>query len=94
LLLLQQPAINPSGYTLTSEAQAQDGVPTSVELNIPELGAEDRKNFDVRAFMAQHGLDAAKGGGAHMWREIWDEQVSKIYQRILSKIQKPLTSIS
>lgn len=25
------------------------------------------------------------GGGAYMWREVWDEEVSKIYSEVLSK---------
>lgn len=44
---------------------------------------EERLHFDVREFVARWGLDAAQGGGAHMWREIWDEQVSRIYENIL-----------
>jgi large subunit ribosomal protein L35 len=33
----------------------------------------------------EYGLDGAGrgGGGAHMWREIWDESVTRIYQDLL-----------
>lgn len=46
---------------------------------------ETRHGFDIREFAYTWGLDAATGGGAHMWREIWDNDVSMIYKDILSK---------
>jgi len=46
---------------------------------------DERHGFDVREFVRKWGLDAASGGGAHMWREIWDKDVSLIYKDILSE---------
>jgi large subunit ribosomal protein L35 len=40
----------------------------------------------VREFSEKYGLDGSKGGAAHMWREVWDEQVSKIYADTLSQL--------
>ncbi|KAF5312925.1 hypothetical protein D9619_003295 [Psilocybe cf. subviscida] len=83
-LLLPQPPLASNGkYSLSTEARATEGAPTSVELDIPVVSMEERLHFDVREFVARWGLDAAQGGGAHMWREIWDEQVSRIYENIL-----------
>ena len=28
-------------------------------------------------------MDATKGGGVHMWREVWDDDVSYIYRDVL-----------
>ena len=36
-------------------------------------------------FAQQYGFDGARGGGAHMWREVWDDTVSHIYEHTLSK---------
>ena len=49
------------------------------------MSDEERHGFDVRAFVSQWDLDAGKGGGAHIWREVWDGDVSAIYKDILSK---------
>lgn len=35
--------------------------------------------------MRSNRLDEVKGGGIHMWREVWSTQVSKIYEDILSE---------
>ena len=59
--------------------------PTDV-ISIPTIPDEARLGFDVRAFIDRHGLDGSRGGGAHMWREVWDEEVSKIYETVLSMI--------
>jgi len=58
---------------------------TSQELPIPVVRDSDRLHFDVRVFAETWNLDGASGGGAHMWREIWDDDVSTIYKDILSK---------
>jgi hypothetical protein len=39
-----------------------------------------RLHFDVRAFAKQYGLNGALGGGAHMWREVWDKYVGAVYR--------------
>lgn len=85
LLLLPQPPASGSSYTRNAEARAQSGITTSAYLNIPPVTDAQRRQFDVRAFVRQWGLDDTKGGGAHMWREIWDETVSKIYSDLLSE---------
>ncbi|EIN13222.1 PEBP-like protein [Punctularia strigosozonata HHB-11173 SS5] len=54
-----------------------------IDIKPPTNADADRQNFDVRGFMAEHGLDGSVGGGAHMWREVWNEEVSKIYQDVL-----------
>ncbi|KAF8895012.1 phosphatidylethanolamine-binding protein [Gymnopilus junonius] len=81
-LLLPQPAI--SSYTLTGAARAS-GNPTSIYLDIPAVQDAERFGFDVREFASNWALDSARGGAAHMWREVWDSQVSKIYSDILKK---------
>ncbi|GLB36628.1 putative PEBP-like protein [Lyophyllum shimeji] len=85
LLLLPQPPLGAATYTRNAEARAQPGVPTSVHLDIPPVEDAERRDFDVRAFMQRWGLDGAQGGGAHMWREVWDEKVSEIYRDVLKE---------
>lgn len=85
LLLLPQSPLLGSSYTRNAEARAQSGSPTSVHLDIPPLTDAERRRFNVRAFAQQWGLNGAKGGGVHMWRELWSEAVSKIYADILSE---------
>ncbi|KAF8962532.1 phosphatidylethanolamine-binding protein [Flammula alnicola] len=82
-LLLPQPPLGASGYTLTAASRAAVGVPTSAHLDIPVVPTEERLGFNVRAFVERWNLDAAQGGGAHMFREIWDEDVSEIYKSVL-----------
>lgn len=53
-------------------------------IDIPVFGEAERLGFDFRAFADQYGFDGAQGGGAHMWREVWDETVSHIYTFTLS----------
>jgi hypothetical protein len=52
------------------------------EISMPILSETDRCGFDVRAFMEQYGLDGNKGGGVHMFREVWDPFVSSIYKNM------------
>ncbi|KAI0757573.1 PEBP-like protein [Daedaleopsis nitida] len=54
-------------------------------IDIPVFGELERLGFNFRAFADQYGFDGAQGGGAHMWREVWDETVSHIYQFSLKK---------
>lgn len=84
-LLLPQPPI--SKYSLTTAARATG--PTSQYLDIPVVPDDERHGFDVREFARKWGLDAASGGGAHMWRETWDKDVSLIYKDILSESPPP-----
>lgn len=57
---------------------------TTERLTIPVPTDVERANFNVREFSEKYGLDGSKGGAAHMWREVWDEQVSDIYAETLS----------
>ncbi|KDQ54989.1 hypothetical protein JAAARDRAFT_38100 [Jaapia argillacea MUCL 33604] len=54
-------------------------------ISVPAITMEDRLGFSAKDFCEKHGLDGSKGGGAHMWREVWDEDVSNIYQVVLKK---------
>ncbi|KAJ3493313.1 hypothetical protein NLJ89_g11047 [Agrocybe chaxingu] len=72
-----------SEYTLTAASRATG--PTSMHLDIPVVPDAERLGFNVREFTRRWNLNAAKGGGAHMWREVWDEDVSKVYKDILNK---------
>ena len=57
-------------------------------LKLPKISEAARLGFNFRTFAEEHGFDGSKGGGAHMWREVWDETVSKIYRDVLSKSYK------
>ncbi|KAI0727645.1 PEBP-like protein [Fomitopsis betulina] len=52
-------------------------------IKLPNIPEAERLGFNFRAFADEHGFDGSKGGGAHMWREVWDETVSKIYRDVL-----------
>lgn len=60
-------------------------LPQSEEISLPAFSKEERFNFDVREFVEQYGLDGTKGG-AHMFREVWDSDVSNIYSDILGEL--------
>lgn len=70
-----------SEYTRTMAFRATG--PTSLHLDIPVVPDRERRGFDVRKFASQWNLNGAKGGGAHMWREVWDDDVSIIYRDVL-----------
>lgn len=72
-----------SEYTLTGAFRATS--PTSVQLDIPIVSDQERLGFNVRKFASRWNLNGAKGGGVHMWREVWDDDVSLIYRDILRK---------
>ncbi|EGN94120.1 hypothetical protein SERLA73DRAFT_188707 [Serpula lacrymans var. lacrymans S7.3] len=63
-------------------------LPQSSEISAPKLSMDERLGFSVRAFMDKYGLDGSVGGGAHMWREVWSEGVSSVYQGTL-KCEEP-----
>ncbi len=73
-------------HLLRPRAQPLNPLPPPT-LDIPVVPMEQRRGFDVRAFAQRWNLDGAKGGGAHMFREVWDEEVSKIYKTILGQWQ-------
>ncbi|KAK2462118.1 hypothetical protein APHAL10511_006581 [Amanita phalloides] len=85
LFLPHPPASGAPDYTLNAAARASPGQITSAYLDIPVVSKADRRRFDVRAFMHQWGLDGSKGGGTHMFRQIWNEHVSTIYEDILGE---------
>ncbi|KAK7040598.1 hypothetical protein R3P38DRAFT_429814 [Favolaschia claudopus] len=62
-------------------------VTLSQQIDVPVIPDEQRLHFDVRAFLKQYGLNAAMGGGAHMWREVWDNYVGAVYRYDLHKPQ-------
>ena len=53
------------------------------KIAVPRFEDGERLGFDVRKFMSTYGLGG--NGGAHIWREVWDEEVSRIYHDILSE---------
>ncbi|TFY51800.1 hypothetical protein EVG20_g10831 [Dentipellis fragilis] len=52
-------------------------VPTGIE----------RLGFDVRKFVEEYGL-RVNGGGVHIWRAVWDEDSSKVWNDVL-KLPEP-----
>ncbi|KAF9050804.1 PEBP-like protein [Hymenopellis radicata] len=80
LLLLPQPAI--SDYSLNTEGEAGYKKVTSRHLDIPVVPKDQRKGFDVRAFAKQWELNGRNGGGAHIWRAVWDSSVDAFYKSL------------
>ncbi|GJE94174.1 PEBP-like protein [Phanerochaete sordida] len=66
---------------------AQQDPTKRIEVAVPTK--EQRLGFSYRQLAAEVGLDATKGGGIFMWREIWDETVSRIYAETL-KTEEPV----
>jgi hypothetical protein len=64
------------------------------EISVPILLEKDRCGFDVRAFMEKYGLDGSKGGGVHMFRELWDPVVSNIHKAALGTSTRIMEFIS
>ncbi|KAI0044081.1 PEBP-like protein [Auriscalpium vulgare] len=53
-------------------------------------GPIERQGFDVRKFVEEHNLQLGTfkeggGGGAHMWRAVWDEESSRIWRDVLKQ---------
>ncbi|KAJ7232848.1 phosphatidylethanolamine-binding protein [Mycena haematopus] len=82
LLLLPQPPL--PGMKCDPLANV---VTLSRRIDVPVIPDEQRLHFDVRAFAKQYGLNGAMGGGAHMWREVWDKYVGAVYRYELHKPQ-------
>ncbi|KAJ6498040.1 hypothetical protein C8R47DRAFT_1112633 [Mycena vitilis] len=71
-----------------SGADPLAGVVTqSRRIDVPIIPDDQRLGFNVRAFAKQYGLNGALGGGAHMWREVWDKYVGAVYRYELHKTQ-------
>lgn len=70
LLLFQ----NPDGKEIDCDAEAY---------------LSHRDKFDVRHFCSTHGFNLDKhgsGGGIFMWREVWNETASDIYEQTLREL--------
>ncbi|KAJ7356629.1 phosphatidylethanolamine-binding protein, partial [Mycena albidolilacea] len=88
LLLLPQPPL-PGMRHLRPHARPH-AAPDAPERDAaaPDIVPDaQRLHFDVRAFAKQYGLNGAMGGGAHMWREVWDKYVGAVYRYELHKPQ-------
>ncbi|KAI0005281.1 phosphatidylethanolamine-binding protein [Russula compacta] len=53
----------------------------TVRLSLPP-GPLERDAFDVRSFVQEHAL-RTDGGGAFMWRAVWDEESSTIWRAVI-----------
>jgi large subunit ribosomal protein L35 len=53
------------------------------KLSLPQ-GPLQRDDFDVRQFVEEHAL-RTDGGGAFMWRAVWDEESSRIWREVISE---------
>lgn len=60
-------------------------------IKVSRLTEAERLGFNFRSFTEQYGLHGSQGGGAHMWREVWDPTVSHIYKETFSKLSPPST---
>ncbi|KLO20704.1 PEBP-like protein [Schizopora paradoxa] len=58
-------------------------------MKIPVIKDDARRGFNLRKFCENHGYDVSAGGGAHMWREVWNDTVSDIYTDTL-KLPEPV----
>lgn len=58
-------------------------LPQRFRISVPVLSQKQRCGFDVRTFIEKYKFEDSKGGGIHMFREVWNEEVSNIYQEIL-----------
>jgi len=59
---------------------------STAKLSLPS-GPFERDAFDIRGFVQKHAL-RTDGGGAFMWRAIWDEESSRIWREVI-KIPEP-----
>ncbi len=55
----------------------------NVKLSLPSAPLE-RSDFDLRSFVQEHAL-RTDGGGAFMWRAVWDEESSRIWREVISE---------
>ncbi|KAJ6577102.1 hypothetical protein B0H10DRAFT_2236134 [Mycena sp. CBHHK59/15] len=78
---------HPNAQVASAEAQLERIVTLSQRLDVPVVPEDQRRGFDVRAFVKEWGINAAHGGGAHMWREVWDKYVGGIYRYELHQPQ-------
>ncbi|KAI9437002.1 PEBP-like protein [Lactarius indigo] len=55
----------------------------TAKLSLPP-GPLERDGFDVRKFVQEHALET-DGGGAFMWRAVWDLESSRIWREVIKK---------
>ncbi|KAI0258257.1 phosphatidylethanolamine-binding protein [Gloeopeniophorella convolvens] len=55
----------------------------TTKLSLPS-GPLERDNFNLREFVETHRL-GTNGGGAFMWRSVWDEESSRIWREVIKK---------
>jgi len=55
----------------------------NAKLSLPS-GPLERNDFDLRSFVREHSL-RTDGGGAFMWRAVWDEESSRIWREVIKK---------
>jgi len=60
-------------------------LPQKSPISVPAFARDQRLGFSVRDFINDYDLDLSAGGGAFMWREVWDNAVSTIHKDILGK---------
>ena len=56
---------------------------TRLQSSLSLLGPSNEiSSFDVQTFVKEHGL-GTDGGGAFMWRAVWDEESSRIWRDVI-----------
>ncbi|KAI0274001.1 phosphatidylethanolamine-binding protein [Russula aff. rugulosa BPL654] len=55
----------------------------NAKVSLPS-GPLERNDFDLRSFVREHAL-RTDGGGAFMWRAVWDEECSRIWREVIKK---------
>lgn len=83
LLLLPQAPLSKYTLNVANSSSSTGGKPTSQAIDVPVVSDSNRLGFSVRDFIKQYGLQPENGGGAYMFREVWDETVSAIYKDTL-----------
>ncbi|KAF8837939.1 PEBP-like protein [Paxillus ammoniavirescens] len=63
-------------------------LPQKSHIDVPVIEMDQRLGFSLREFMAKYDLNSTIGGGAHMWRQVWNPVVSGIYRDVL-KSEEP-----
>jgi large subunit ribosomal protein L35 len=63
-------------------------LPQRSRISVPVLSQKQRYGFDVRAFIEKYNLEDSEEGGIHMFREMWNAEVSNIHREVLG-IEEP-----
>ena len=58
-------------------------LPQKSPISVPVFARDQRLGFSVRDFIETYDLDLPAGGGAFMWREVWDNAVSTVHKEVL-----------